>query len=54
MSQVANTTLGELIALAYEEYMDLYQDEDLAAVAASTVVSEMLASGTAGDRAEAA
>ena len=35
--------LGELISIVYEKYLLLYGDEELASVAASVVVSEMLA-----------
>jgi len=36
------TTLGDLVALFYEEYLTLYGDEELAAVAAATTINEML------------
>ena len=37
-----DTTLGDLVALFYEEYLALYGDEELAAVAAATTINEML------------
>lgn len=38
----ANTTLGELISLFYDEYLTLYGDKDLASVAAAASVNELL------------
>ncbi len=37
------TTLGELIHLFYEEYLALYGDAELAAVAAAASVNDLLA-----------
>lgn len=44
MTQTVNTTLGDLITLMYEEFMDLYGDEDLASLAVATVINDLLAS----------
>ena len=38
----ANTTLGELITLFYDEYMALYGDPELASVATAASVNELL------------
>lgn len=35
-------TLGELISLFYEEYLELYGDPDLASVAAAATINGML------------
>jgi hypothetical protein len=37
------TSLGELIALFYDEFMAIYGDAELAAVAAAAVINDMLA-----------
>lgn len=37
------TTLGELISVFYEEFMDVYGDEDIASVAAAAVINDLLA-----------
>jgi len=36
------SSLGDLIALFYEQFLSLYRDEDLAAVAAAAVINELL------------
>lgn len=41
MSQ--STNLGELIAAVYEEFLEIYGDEDIASVAAAAVINDMLA-----------
>lgn len=41
-SERLETTLGDLITLFYDEYMALYGDEDLAAVAAAASINELL------------
>lgn len=36
------TTLGELITLFFDEYMDVYKDRDLASVATAATINELL------------
>ena len=36
------TTLGELISVFYEEFMEIYGDEDIASVAAAAVINDLL------------
>ncbi len=36
------TTTGELVELFYNEYLDLYGDEELARVAAATTINDLL------------
>ncbi len=43
MTHISRMTLGELISTVYEEFLDLYGDEELAAVAAAAVVNDLLA-----------
>jgi hypothetical protein len=38
-------TLGDLVAVFYEELIAEYQDEELASVIAATLVNEMIMSG---------
>lgn len=38
-------SLGDLVSVFYEEFLALYGDEELAAVAASTTINELLADG---------
>ncbi len=47
MSRKETVSLGDLVALFYEEYLALYGDEELASVAAAATINELLA-----DRAE--
>jgi hypothetical protein len=37
------STLGDLILALYQEYQEVYADDDLAAVAAAATVNELLA-----------
>lgn len=46
MTHTVDTTLGDLIAALYEEFLAAYGDEELASLAAATVVSEMLQTAT--------
>jgi hypothetical protein len=41
MTATTHTSLGELITLFYEEYLALYGDEDLAAVAAAATINDL-------------
>jgi len=43
MTREINTNIGELISLFYQEFLALYGDAELASVAASTVITELLA-----------
>jgi hypothetical protein len=43
MSQAETVSLGDLIALFFEEFLALYGDEDLASVAAAATINELLA-----------
>jgi hypothetical protein len=45
MTQTTNTTLGDLISMFFNEFMEMYGDEELAAVAAAAVINDLL-SGT--------
>lgn len=40
--ETGNTTLGELIALFYDEYINLYGDPELASVATAASINELL------------
>ena len=42
MSETTQTTLGDPIALVYNEFMELYGDEELASVATAAVINDML------------
>lgn len=41
------TTLGDLISVLFDEYMEIYNDEELASVAVAATVNDMFASGEA-------
>lgn len=43
MTERIDTHLGDLIAVFYEEYLELYGDPDLASVAAAATVNDLLA-----------
>ena len=43
MSHAETVSLGDLIALFYEEFLVFYRDEDLASVAAAASINELLA-----------
>ena len=42
MTREINTNIGELISLFYQEFLELYGDEELASVAAATVITDLL------------
>lgn len=44
---MTHTTLGELITVLYDEFLELYGDEELAAVAVSATLNDLLASRSA-------
>ena len=55
MTQTVHTTLGDLISLFYQEFYELYGDEELASLAAATVIGDLLQrDGTEPDRLEEA
>lgn len=43
MRRTETTTLGDLVALFYEEFLALYGDEELASVATAATINEILA-----------
>ena len=42
MTQTTHTTLGELISMFYNEFMEMYGDEELASVATAAVINDLL------------
>lgn len=53
-TQTTPTTLGDLILALYEQYQEVYTDDDLAAVAAAATVNELLGEALDEDDAVAA
>jgi len=47
MTRTTTTSLGDLITLFYEEFLALYGDEDIASVAAASVINELIAESRA-------
>lgn len=45
MTRTTHTTLGDLISLFYDEFYALYGDEELASLAAASVINDMLHEG---------
>jgi hypothetical protein len=43
MKRTETVSLGDLVSLFYEEYLELYGDEELASVAAAATINELLA-----------
>jgi hypothetical protein len=43
MNRTQTVSLGDLVSVFYEEYLALYGDEELAAVAAAATINELLA-----------
>ena len=43
MTREVNTDIGELISLFYQEFLSLYNDEELASIATATVITDLLA-----------
>lgn len=37
-----NTTLGDLITVLYDEFLAMYQDEELASVAVAATINDLL------------
>lgn len=37
-----NLNLGEMISMFYQEYLDMYGDEELASVAAAATINDLL------------
>lgn len=42
MTQTTNTTLGDLISMFFNEFMEMYGDEELASVATAAVINDLL------------
>ncbi len=56
MNARTNTTLGDLITALYDEFMAIYQDEQLASVAVAATINDLLlesSEASRGDPAEA-
>lgn len=49
-----HTTLGDLISTVYEEFLALYDDEELASVATAAVINDLLAAADAQGHEQAA
>ena len=45
MTRIQHLTLGEFISAVFDELLVRYGDEDIAAVAASAVVNDLLSNG---------
>lgn len=43
MTQTTTLSLAELISMVYEEFLAIYEDEDLASVAAAATINDLLA-----------
>lgn len=43
MTRTLHTTIGDLIALFYEQFVELYGDEELASIATAAVIDDLLA-----------
>lgn len=54
MSEFTNTTLGEVISMLYDEYMEIYGDEDLASVATAATINNLLNEAHAASRGDPA
>jgi len=50
MTQYTNTTLGEVISMLYDEYMEIYNDEELASVATAATINDLLMESAAHSR----
>ena len=53
MAHQSKMTLGELISFLYEEYLDVYGDEDLASVAAAATINKLIMDANTGELLEA-
>ena len=42
MNRTTQTTLGDLISVFYEEFLEMYGDAELASVATATVINDLL------------
>jgi len=49
MTHISHTTLGDLISLFYDEFVKLYGDEELASVAAASVINELISESVGGE-----
>ena len=50
MFETTQTSLGDLITTLYEEYMEIYGDEDLASVATAATINDLLAEAAVASR----
>lgn len=48
MTRTLHTTLGELISIFYEQFLEMYGDEELAAVAAASMINDLLSQEASG------
>lgn len=46
MAKKTQTTLGDLISVLYDEFLAVYGDEDMAAVAVAATVNDWLGKGS--------
>ena len=46
MTTQVNTNIGELIAVFFAQFMELYGDEELASIATAAVINDLLSSDT--------
>jgi hypothetical protein len=42
MQTTVHTSIGELVSLFYDEFMEIYGDSELAAVAAAAVINDLI------------
>ena len=49
-TQTIDISLGDLINVLYEEYLELYGDEDIASVAAAATINDMIAEQVSASR----
>lgn len=46
MNRAMEISFGELISIFYEQFLEMYGDEELAAVAAATAINELFQADT--------
>jgi hypothetical protein len=54
MTQTENTTLGDLISMFFNQFMEIYGDEELASVATAAMINDLLSESEDEDTAIAA
>lgn len=47
MQTTVHTSIGELVSLFYDEFMEIYGDSELAAVAAAAVINDLISAPSA-------